>query len=200
MPSSAAETIPYIIEFIRKNRPDLRSVLDVGIGFGKGGFLLREYFDAKRDQHFQPSSWQLKITGVEIYRPYISSLQRLIYDEIKIGDILELLPGLGKYDLAILSDVLEHFPKEKGFRLLSELFKHVEEIVISTPLGFKAKSVKRENPHEAHLSGWIPDDFGDYSIIDQATVPRIRKREKELIVYLRKKPMTEIEEKNRRKL
>ena len=47
MPSSASETIPYLLEFTRKNRPQLKTVLDIGIGFGKDGFLLREYFDVK---------------------------------------------------------------------------------------------------------------------------------------------------------
>ncbi len=186
MPSSASETIPYLIEFTRKNRPELKTVLDVGIGFGKDGFLLREYYDAKEWHKFQPNDWQLKITGVDIYDGYLSELQKIIYNEIIIGDIQEVLPKLGNFDLAILSDVLEHFDKAEGYELLNNLFEHVEDIVIATPLGFHEHGAEDDNPHEEHKSGWTLEDFGRYSVIDSAVIDRIRKSEQVLVVYLRK--------------
>jgi hypothetical protein len=50
MPSSRPTTIPVVIHLLRQIRP--RSILDVGIGFGKWGHLFREYTDineAERD-------------------------------------------------------------------------------------------------------------------------------------------------------
>ena len=113
MPSSAIEGVQYIIEFIRRNKPDLRTVLDIGIGFGKFGYLLRDYFDAKEKHYFQPSEWKLKITGVDVFQGYLSDIQYKIYNKIIIGDIITVLPKLGHFDLAILSDVIEHFSKKK---------------------------------------------------------------------------------------
>src|SRR5258707_1244115 len=127
MPSSASESIPYFIEYIRKFKPHLKSVLDIGVGFGKDGFLLREYYDVKEWHKYQPKDWQLHITGVEIYEPYLSKLQKLIYNNIIIGDIFTVLPKLGKFNLAILADIIEHFPKEKGMGLLNKLLVHVED-------------------------------------------------------------------------
>ena len=96
MPSSAIETIPYLIEFIRKNQPNLKSVLDIGIGFGKIGFLLREYFDVKgKHDKINPKKWGLKITGVEIFKGYITNIQKSIYNKIIIGDITKTLPKGG---------------------------------------------------------------------------------------------------------
>ena len=186
MPSSASESIPYIIEFARKNKPNLTSVLDVGVGFGKGAFLFREYFDAKTFHRFKPEDWQLKIVGVEIYEDYLSQVQKLIYDEIIIGDIFNVMPKLGKFDLAILSDIIEHFPKEKGHELLQKLFEHVDDIVIATPNGLLSKDLEEDNEHEKHKSGWEIKDFGNYNVIDKAIIPRIRKKEEVLVVYLRK--------------
>ena len=74
MPSSASETIPYEIEYIRKNRPNLSSVLDVGIGFGKGAFLLREYLEAKEHDRFKPKDWRINIVGVDIFSGYLFHL------------------------------------------------------------------------------------------------------------------------------
>lgn len=47
MPSSASESIPYLIEFAREVVPYPQRILDIGMGFGKLGFLIREYFEAK---------------------------------------------------------------------------------------------------------------------------------------------------------
>jgi SAM-dependent methyltransferase len=186
MPSSTSESIPYEIEFIRKNLPDPASVLDVGIGFGKGAFLILEFFDVKKNHLYQPKDWKVKITGVEIFPHYLSELQRLLYNEIIIGNITDVLPKLGKFDLAILGDVIEHFPKEKGFGLLRSLFDHVSDIVINTPNGFLPHS-HTDNTYEEHLSGWKIEDFREFRIIDHALVRRIMKNEDILVVYLRRK-------------
>lgn len=185
MSSSAAESIPYIIEFVRKNQPKVKSVLDVGMGFGKMGFLFREYFESKKIGRHKPDDWLLKIDGVDIYDGYLSEVQKLIYNEVIIGDIFEALPKLGNYDLAILSDIIEHFPKEKGHELLRKLFEHVEDIVIATPNGFLEQE-PQDNINQEHLSGWKIEDFKNYDVIDKAIIPRIRKKENILVVYLRK--------------
>lgn len=185
MPSSASESIPYLIEFVRKNRPNLSTVLDVGVGFGKDGFLLREYYEAKEHHRYQPKDWKLKITGVEIFEPYISDLQRSIYTEIIIGDVFAVLAKLGKFELAILGDVIEHLPKEDGFKLIHELFNHVEDIIIVTPKGLKEHS-DEDNPYEEHKSGWDLKDFKEFTIIDEAIVKRLMKPEEVLVVYLGK--------------
>lgn len=43
MPMSAYHCLPYVLELLITARP--ARVLDAGAGFGKYGFLLREYLD-----------------------------------------------------------------------------------------------------------------------------------------------------------
>lgn len=186
MPSSAIESIPHIIELIRKNNPKLKSVLDVGVGFGKNGYLLREYFDVREYKKFKPRSWKLKITGVEIFPAYLSELQRKVYTKIIIGDIFKILPKLGKFEVTLLTDIIEHFPKDKGLELLDKLFQHTKSVIITTPLGFLPQAAIDSNPHEEHKSGWILNDFKKFKIIDKAIIKRIRKTDKILVIYLRK--------------
>lgn len=189
MPSSAIEGVPYIIEYLRKHKPNLTSILDVGVGFGKFGYLLRDYFDAKTHFRFQPHEWKLQIIGVDAYAGYLSHIQRAIYTKIVIGDIFEVLPELGRFEVALLSDVIEHFSKEKGILLLRQLFDHVEDIVISTPLGFLPKigGSVQINPLEQHLSGWQLEDFSEFYQVEYVITQRIRKPGSVLIVYLKKK-------------
>jgi hypothetical protein len=189
MPSSSPESVSYVIEYLRKHRPELQSVLDVGFGFGKFGYLIRDYFEAKSKLLFQPEQWKLKIVGVDIFDGYLSEIQRIIYSQIIIGDIFNVLPKLGKFEVAILSDVIEHFSKDKGKILIDELFKHVEDIVISTPLGFlkKESASVALNSHEDHISGWTPEDFNNYYVLESVVIPRIYKPQSVIVMYIQKK-------------
>lgn len=124
---------------------------------------------------------------MDIYDGYLSELQRLLYSKIIIGDIFEALPQLGHFDLAILGDIIEHFEKEKGKELLKKLFEHVEDIIITTPNGFLEHEATGNNQHEEHKSGWTLSDFDEFNVVDSVVIPRIRKDEEVLVVYLRVK-------------
>ena len=122
MPSSRPTTIPVVIHLLRQLKP--RSILDVGVGFGKWGHLFREYTDineAERDPaRYQRENWQVRIDGIEGHAAYLTDLHRFLYNEIHVGDAAELLPRLPRYDLIFLGDIIEHFEKEAGRRLLDE--------------------------------------------------------------------------------
>ena len=185
MRTSASEAIPYIVEFLREEVPHPKRILDVGVGFGKLGFLVRDYFEAKDQLRLTKNEWRIKLVGIEIYRKYISTLQRYLYDEILIGDVFDTLPTLGKFDVALLGDIIEHFEKEDGHRLLAELFKHTKNILVSTPYGYKAQGRIDGNINEAHKSGWTMKDFKPYTVVKQKKILRIRRKENVLVVFLR---------------
>ena len=95
------------MELVVRSKP--QSVLDVGVGFGKYGYLVREYLEIWGDGD-QYDQWLRTIDGVEVFEPYIREVQRAVYNEVFIGNATEVLPTLEKqYDLILLIDVLEHF-------------------------------------------------------------------------------------------
>ena len=65
MPTCHHTYISDTLDVVRKLKP--RSILDVGIGFGKWGLLFREYLDVMAGRVF-PDQWQIKIDGI-IYKP-----------------------------------------------------------------------------------------------------------------------------------
>src|SRR6266702_657302 len=93
MPSSRPNTVPTVIHLVRQLQP--RSILDVGVGFGKWGHLFREYTDiqeAERDPaRYQRHNWQVKIDGIEGYPDYLTEMHRYLYNEIYTGDALEVM-------------------------------------------------------------------------------------------------------------
>lgn len=89
MGTSTPAALTYICQKIIKIKP--KSVLDIGIGFGKYGFLSREYTDIYRGNYFE---WKTRIDGIEGFKKYVTKLQRIIYDNIYIGNAIKIIKKL----------------------------------------------------------------------------------------------------------
>lgn len=145
MPSSYPHNILPILQIIGVLKP--KSILDIGIGRGKYGFLIKEYWS------------ETKVDGVEVFEPYITNLQREIYNKIFVGNVLEM--DLGDYDLYLLIDTIEHWGKDEAYRLINKLLKK-GKVLISTPKKFISQSEYDGNKWEVHKTFWNIDDFKDY--------------------------------------
>lgn len=131
MPPSHFYQLNEIMELIVLTKPN--RILDVGLGFGKYGFLCREYLDLL-DGRQKINDWRRQIDGIEIFNAYITPLQEQIYNHIYIGNALDILPALKEpYDLILLIDVIEHFDRPDGERLFALCREHGRNIIISTP-------------------------------------------------------------------
>jgi len=152
MPSSYVDQITDIMNLIIFSHP--KSILDVGIGFGKYAFLSREYLDAMGEGHTYHQR-KLRIEGIEGFADYITPLHRAIYDEIHVGDAREILPKLSsRYDLLIMIDVLEHFTYEDGKKVLQECQNHARNVLISTPKWMDPQGAAFGNDFETHRFQW----------------------------------------------
>src|SRR5262249_16496078 len=136
------------------------SVLDIGIGFGKWGFLVREYTDIFANR-YDRSQWKVRIDGVEAFQAYTTPLYEYIYNSIYYGSIQDVLPELSDYDLVIIGDVIEHFTKEEGLTLLSELRKKSRFILLSSPTVYFDQEIM-DNTFETHKSLWTTEDFKQF--------------------------------------
>lgn len=202
MPTSHLRQLSAIVEAIDIINP--QSVLDVGVGFGKYGVLTREYLEL-RDGRSRYDDWQRRIDGVEIFPGYLTPLHRFVYDEVFVGDALDVLPALAThYDLVLLVDVLEHFTKSAGGRVLEYALERGRNVIVSTPRAFIEQGAAFDNPSEEHLSLWtrrelaavapsvfLPDDISLVCVLgpDHDAVRRTmlspRRRLKAMFPFLR---------------
>lgn len=160
MPTSWYQVIPIVLDQIQSLQP--RSVLDVGIGFGKYGMLIREALEVPLGRYYK-HQWQIKVDGVEVFSGYKNPIHEHCYDRVYYGDILSLVGELPSYDVVLLIDVLEHFDKEAGTSLLHKLVNHTNKcLLVSTPLYPASQGAFLGNAHEAHQSRWILTDFLDF--------------------------------------
>ena len=140
------------------------SVLDVGVGMGQYGFLLRTnlenvaLFDIDGAQARQRprERWGVVIDGIEGYAGYLTPVHHYAYNKVMIGDAMAVLPGIadGAYGLVLAIDILEHLSIEEGRQFLTQCRRIARRAaLVSTPKLFMAQEVEA-NPLENHRSLW----------------------------------------------
>lgn len=170
MPSSDHNTIGPIMDIIRAAKPKV--VLDIGVGCGKFGMLIREYLDGHWEGRafHKKETWKTVLIGMEIWGDYITPLHEYLYNEIVVADAYTYLKEhnhLGLFDLILMGDVIEHFTREEGKELIGIIrdkwMREGSHLVIATP-NFETQINNESlavfgNKHEVHRSRWRMDDF-----------------------------------------
>ena len=159
MPTSPYAHLYSLVLYLDSIRPT--SILDVGLGNGKLGFIARDLLDVMYGERYHRSQWQLQLDGIEVFADYIQDHQRAIYDDIFIGDAFDIIDGLGDYDMIIMGDVLEHFDKQKGADFMDRCFRHTNAAVsLFVPLGngWRQEAIYG-NPYETHRSAWYLEEL-----------------------------------------
>ncbi len=159
MPTSQWQQITPIIGMVLDLAPT--SILDVGMGNGKYGFLCREYLDlAKVDANAVYGQRKTVIHGIEAFEPYISTVQRDVYDRIFIGDAREIIPSLSEdYDLVLMIDVLEHFDLDDAVMLVRNIQRIGKHMIISVPAVRWPQDAMFGNDYERHRHSFSVDEL-----------------------------------------
>jgi SAM-dependent methyltransferase len=163
MPTSPYAHIYALVLYLDDLRP--KSILDIGLGNGKLGFIARDLLDVMYGERYHRSQWRLKLDGIEVFEGYIQDHQRAIYDDIYIGDAFDVIDHIGNYDMIILGDVLEHFDKQQGIAFMDKCVRHANKAVsLFVPLGDGwAQGAIYGNKYETHRSSWHLDELKSIS-------------------------------------
>jgi len=161
MPTSWYQAVPAIIDLVHMDGP--QSILDIGVGFGKYGVLLRESIDIPYER-YDKKTWHLQLDGIEGFEGYNNPIHDYVYNKMYYGNIFSVLPTLTqKYDTLLLIDVLEHFDKEEGLSLIDELLEVTNKsLIVSTPIMPAPQGDYLGNILETHKSRWNVVDFVDF--------------------------------------
>jgi hypothetical protein len=158
MPSNNLISIFDILETIRLI--DAKSILDIGVGFGKWGLLIREYFDLRVDEKKGYDDWSIKLDGIEATEKYLTPVHGYIYDDVFVGNAIDILSNNNLYyELIIAIDVIEHFTKSDGLKFLDLCRKRARSVFINTPNIYYKLQKEYNNPYMLHQSGWDAGDF-----------------------------------------
>lgn len=126
----------------------LKTGLDIGCGAHSLLTKLRPY--------------GFRSTGIDVSKKMLDEARRVnAHDEYIEGNFLELKDGV-KFDVVVLSEVIEHFEREDGERVLDQADRMANRLIyVETPNGFLAQPELDGNPFQRHLSGWSIKDFTD---------------------------------------
>lgn len=155
MASSDTAQISTIVDLVQVINPS--SILDVGCGYGKYGYLLREYL--------MGDLWDKNktlINAVEGYSKYITEMQRTIYNEIFICDAMSFQEYLKQnYDLICIIDAFEHLSAEDGKIFIKKALGSSKYLLISVPRFVNKQEGYTDDPNkfEEHRSFWTRDMF-----------------------------------------
>lgn len=154
--TSTSRSIPFVVEHIQRLQP--LSIFDAGCGWGRWGFLAREYLEFW-EHRFDRAEWKTYICGLDINEGNWTPVQTYVYDTLITADLRRWRPDQ-TYDLVIATDVLEHIPKDDAWEIVSKFRRNCRHLIVGVPLGSGwARGGHPDNPHEAHVSEWSWQDF-----------------------------------------
>lgn len=127
---------------------DCGSVLDLGCGESSPLVRIKKRFIS---------------VGVDAYLPSIVKSKKLkIHDRYIYCDLLSIDKKIKpkSFDVVILLDVVEHFPKRDGLWLLKQAESIArKKVVVLTPNPYYRQDKLGGNPYQLHKSGWKLIEF-----------------------------------------
>jgi hypothetical protein len=133
--------------------PDCKSALDIGCG------------DRSFISQFRP---RIRTVGLDAFEGAIDKSKALnLHDDYILANIIETpikqlieMNGGKRFDIIVLSDIIEHLPKAIGWKILQKCEELTSKyIILQTPYGFMEQGPEYGNIYQRHLSGWYPHDF-----------------------------------------
>jgi len=148
MPISDYRHIPQVLDEVYALQPE--TVLELGVGFGKWGTLLREVLDAMYGR-CRPEQWRRIIQGCEVWESYRNPSWE-VYSNVTVVDFTKRFEQIvAPWDLVMMMDSLEHLTPEVGRPFLADLVKHNKHVIISVPNGYMPQdSSPYGNAYENH--------------------------------------------------
>lgn len=145
---------PQIIEWFQNNKNSINRIIDIGAGSGT-------YYNLVKDNNVDlQANW----TAVEAWQPYIDKFNLTSkYNTVINADARKLdWNELGKFDLAIAGDVLEHMTKEEAIMLVDKILENCKTLLISIPIVHMPQDAVEGNPFEIH----VKDDWSHDEVLD----------------------------------
>jgi SAM-dependent methyltransferase len=144
--SVANPALPSLVGQLQVALSGCETILDVGCGTGSPLRFVRRG----------------RLVGLDGFEPAVTEARLLrTHDEYFVGDVrrLDNLFSNRRFDACVALDVIEHLPKEDGWRMLEAMERLAQKrVVLFTPNGFVPQKSKNGDLQE-HLSGWTTADF-----------------------------------------
>lgn len=158
--SPVLSAIKQLVGFNTIDRPEL---LDVGVGTGKWGVLMREYFAVwgRSSSSLRETYSRVFLQGVEVCGEYENPAWG-VYNNIAVTKVQDFLERDSRtWDGITCMDVIEHMTEAESEQVFKELARRTRRFfALSFPDDADPEALSQDsscgNIHEAHQSLWSP--------------------------------------------
>ena len=159
--TSTLYSTEWIVDRLRQIGPS--SMLDVGAGWGRWGFLAREFLELW-EHRFDRAEWALRIDAVDVHPGTWTPVHAYVYDRLYEADV-RTFEAERHYDVIVACDVIEHLGKAEGEQVIGRLLGWADHLLLGIPLGPGwLRPGHYGNEHEAHLAEWDEADFEFFNV------------------------------------
>ena len=158
MGTSNWQQIPFCVDVLLDVSP--MRVLDLGVGFGRWGMLVREFCEEWKGRTHR-ENWQVHLEGIEIFPKNVEEYHHFFYNWIHVGDVACIIQQMQeRWELIICGDVLQLFPRDSAEQVLNRALDLADYVLVNSPIGEGwERSSMYGNPFEEHRSFWQLKDF-----------------------------------------
>ena len=156
MPSSDPQTIPKVLSLVMGLQP--KTILDVGAGNGRYGFLFRECLDLNYGR-LAKGMWQIEIDALEVDYGYLNPVYDYVYTKIIVENWMDY-DIQKRYNFIFMGDVLEHFVNWSDALEKAKKYSDITMIVSPNWPGSMAQGSWHGHDQEDHKIALSPEKVG----------------------------------------
>src|SRR5215216_1462982 len=158
MGTSNWQQIPFCVDVLLDVCP--MRVLDLGVGFGRWGMLVREFCEEWKGRTHR-ENWRVQLEGIEIFPKNVEEYHHFFYNWIHVGDAAQIIQQMQeRWHLIICGDVLQLCSRENAEQLLSRALDLADYVLVNSPIGNGwQRTSMYGNEFEEHRSFWQLSDF-----------------------------------------
>ena len=122
--------LPFCLEAISQVSP--ARVLDLDVGLGRWGLLLRDLYEKKNDRRH----WQIRLEGVADSAETLLEHHRFFYDQIHVGEAATVMEESSQtWDLTIFGSALKKSSQATAVKALHKALRKSSYVLISMSRG-----------------------------------------------------------------
>ena len=179
MPSNP-ENIPRVLKLVEliHYREEVTRVLDIRIGWGKYGLLLREQLERSSISEDR-KDWMLTVDGVAIRPEFVNSHTNHLYKTIYISPIETWAPNYKghPYDIVIWGEGIEYAFASSVQKIVNSILGYCKWFIIVTPSGPNAPYMSVRNNVHIDPDNLAWDDHSKIALLKGAIPSMIKKEE-----------------------
>lgn len=159
--TARVQQIPFFVKTMVELAP--RRVLEVGVGLGRWGTLIREFCE-ERNAHVYPGEWRVHLEGIQTLEKNIQDRHLPFYDSVHAATETNVVEFMNEgWELAIITGLPDS--RENGRKILERALAIADYVLVDHSVATETARISG-NGHRS-LSDFLADDPVRFVLYDE---------------------------------